>query len=399
MPIKIPTLDDRRYQDLLDEALARIPVHNPEWTNFNKSDPGVTLVEVFSFLTENLFYRANQVPERNRRKFLSLLGMPLQSATPARGLVTFSNERGPLVTFTLNGGIEVRAGQIPFRTGLGLDVLPIEARVYYKRRLPNLTSSQKEYYRQLYASFFPDDTVNLDTIQLYETAAMPEPSPASTGLDLGSADVVDGLWLALLVRASEKDPDALQKTREAIAGKTLNLGVAPYLSDAERLLNPVGQNASSQASRLAFEIPAGGLLPASRQPTYRALPAEASQDVLATPGIIQVMLPEVAALEMWQNLDPLELGVGDFPASPGRYQPEQPPDYLAAYQRPPRRPGGHLLAGHQCRSRFTGRDHYERTPAVGQRRTGPNCHAQPHPGHSGIGQTEGERREWHRSLE
>lgn len=313
MPIKIPTLDDRRYQDLLDEALARIPVHNPEWTNFNKSDPGVTLVEVFSFLTENLFYRANQVPERNRRKFLSLLGMPLQSATPARGLVTFSNERGPLVTFTLNGGIEVRAGQIPFRTGLGLDVLPIEARVYYKRRLPNLTSSQKEYYRQLYASFFPDDTVNLDAIQLYETAAMPEPSPASTGLDLGSADVVDGLWLALLVRASEKDPDALQKTREAIAGKTLNLGVAPYLSDAERLFNPVGQNASSQASRLAFEIPAGGLLPASRQPTYRALPAEASQDVLATPGIIQVMLPEVAALEMWQNLDPLELGVGDFP--------------------------------------------------------------------------------------
>ena len=45
MPIKIPSLDDRKYQELLDEALARIPVHNPEWTNFNKSDPGVTLVE------------------------------------------------------------------------------------------------------------------------------------------------------------------------------------------------------------------------------------------------------------------------------------------------------------------------------------------------------------------
>ena len=42
MPLSIPTLDNRRYQDLLDEALARIPVHNPEWTNFNRSDPGVT---------------------------------------------------------------------------------------------------------------------------------------------------------------------------------------------------------------------------------------------------------------------------------------------------------------------------------------------------------------------
>jgi len=54
MPLQIPSIDDRRYQDLVTEALARIPVHNPEWTNFNKSDPGVTLIELFAFLTENL---------------------------------------------------------------------------------------------------------------------------------------------------------------------------------------------------------------------------------------------------------------------------------------------------------------------------------------------------------
>ena len=83
MPLTIPTIDDRRYQDLLNEALARIPVHNPEWTNFNRSDPGVTLIEVFAFLTETLLYRANQIPERNRRKFLSLLGVPLQPRTIA----------------------------------------------------------------------------------------------------------------------------------------------------------------------------------------------------------------------------------------------------------------------------------------------------------------------------
>ena len=39
MPLTVPSLDDRRYQDLLDEALARIPVHNPEWTNFNQQRP------------------------------------------------------------------------------------------------------------------------------------------------------------------------------------------------------------------------------------------------------------------------------------------------------------------------------------------------------------------------
>src|ERR1051325_5667007 len=114
MPLQMPAIDDRRYQDLRDEALARIPVHNPEWTNFNKSDPGVTLIEVFAFLTENLLYRANQIPERNRRKFLSLLGVPLQPASSARALVSITNERAPLRTITLNAGIEVLAGKVPF---------------------------------------------------------------------------------------------------------------------------------------------------------------------------------------------------------------------------------------------------------------------------------------------
>src|SRR5881397_3660652 len=125
MPLTIPTLDDRKYQDLLNEALARIPVHTREWTNFNESDPGVTLIELFAFLTENLLYRSNQIPERNRRKFLSLLGIPLEPPSSARGLVQITNDRGPLQTVTLTGDLELRAGTIPFRTHAALDVLPI----------------------------------------------------------------------------------------------------------------------------------------------------------------------------------------------------------------------------------------------------------------------------------
>ena len=313
MPIQIPSLDDRNYSAILSEALARIPVHNPEWTNFNESDPGVTLVEVFSFLTENLLYRANQIPERNRRKFLSLLGMPLQSAAPARGLVTISNERGPLQTITLNGGMEVMAGKVPFRTSAGLDVLPIEARCYYKRLITTLTDTQKEYYRQLYASFFPQDTLDTASLQLYDTAAFPDPTPASQGVDLSSTSVVDGLWVALLVRPNEKDPDAVEATRQQIGGKTLNLGVVPYIADADRLLNPVGQPSIDQATRLEFSIPKSGSLGQDRVPTYRSLATQADINVLSAPGILQITLPEASALKMWDNLDPLELGVGAFP--------------------------------------------------------------------------------------
>jgi hypothetical protein len=322
VPIKIPSLDDRKYQELLNEALARIPVHNPEWTNFNKSDPGVTLIEVFAFLTENLLYRANQVPERNRRKFLSLLGVPIQAATPSSGLVTFSNERGLLASFTLNRGMEVRAGQIPYRTDIGLDVLPIEARVYYKRPITNLSAQQKEYYRQLYASFLSESQPDLDALQLYETVAMPEPGPGSTGLDLGSSSVVDGIWIALFVRASDKpakagDPydDTLDSARKVIAGKTLSLGVVPYLPDGSRLRNPVGQTAPDAATRLQFETPNGRSLAANREPVYISLPAEASTEVLTNPGIVQVTLPAGDHLRLWDNIEPLEQGVGEFPPS------------------------------------------------------------------------------------
>ncbi len=313
MPIKIPTLDDRNFDQLLKEGLARIPVHNPEWTNFNKSDPGVTLIEVFSFMTESLLYRANQVPERNRRKFLSLLGMPLQTAASARGIVTLTNDRGPLTTITLNGGLEVSAGKVPFRTQSGLDVLPIEARVYYKRAINNLTETQKEYYRQLYASFFPEDKLDSSTLMMYDTAAFPDPTPASQGVDLTSQDVVDGLWVALLVRSSEKAPNAVTLTRQQIANKTINLGVVPYISDAERLLNTIGQSIPDQATRLQFSIPAGGSLGKDRVPTYRALAVQSDVNVLSLPGIIQITLPDENALKMWDNLDPLDLGVGAFP--------------------------------------------------------------------------------------
>jgi hypothetical protein len=171
MPLTIPNLDDRKYQELLDEALARIPVHTPEWTNFNKSDPGVTLLEVFAFLTENLLYRSNQIPERNRLKFLKMIGVPLQPATSARGLVAFSCERGPLTTMTLNSGLEVRSGQIPFRTDTGLDVLPIEAQVFYKSAVTNPSKELLDYYNQLYASFLKPQLSS--SAQLYETAQFP----------------------------------------------------------------------------------------------------------------------------------------------------------------------------------------------------------------------------------
>jgi len=73
MPLPIPVLDDRRFHDLVEEARALIPTHAPGWTNHNPSDPGVTLIELFAYLTEVLIYRLDQRTPDIVCTFLNLL--------------------------------------------------------------------------------------------------------------------------------------------------------------------------------------------------------------------------------------------------------------------------------------------------------------------------------------
>ena len=89
MPLPVPNLDDRRFQSLVDEAKRYVQRHCPEWTDHNVSDPGVTLIETFAFMTEQLAYRLNRVPDRLYVKFLELLGVRMLPPTPARVAVTF----------------------------------------------------------------------------------------------------------------------------------------------------------------------------------------------------------------------------------------------------------------------------------------------------------------------
>jgi predicted phage baseplate assembly protein len=89
MPLPAPNLDDRTFQDILDEARRRIPQYCPEWTDHNLSDPGITLLELFAWMTDLLLYRLNRVPEKNYIKFLDLLGLRLEPARAAMVDLTF----------------------------------------------------------------------------------------------------------------------------------------------------------------------------------------------------------------------------------------------------------------------------------------------------------------------
>src|SRR5438132_13690536 len=68
-----PKLDDRSFNDIVEEAISMIPRYSPEWTNHNPSDPGITLIELLAWVTEATLYRVNRIPEKTYLNFVSLL--------------------------------------------------------------------------------------------------------------------------------------------------------------------------------------------------------------------------------------------------------------------------------------------------------------------------------------
>ena len=127
MPILPPRLDDRGFDDLLEDLLARIPAHTPEWTNPRLGDPGRTLLELFAWLGDALLYRVNLIPERQRLVFLKLLGQGLRPARPATGIVSLAFAQATeLAGVTLAAGARVKA-PVPFETLSETTLLPVSA--------------------------------------------------------------------------------------------------------------------------------------------------------------------------------------------------------------------------------------------------------------------------------
>ncbi len=82
MPLPLPNLDDRDFEQLAAEARALIPRNFPAWTDHNESDPGITLLELFAFLAESAIYQTNRVPERSLRRFADLVDVASNPEAP-----------------------------------------------------------------------------------------------------------------------------------------------------------------------------------------------------------------------------------------------------------------------------------------------------------------------------
>lgn len=111
MSLPVPKLDDRQFQDIVDEAKKRITHYCNEWTDHNVSDPGVTLIELFAWMTDILLYRLNQIPDLHYIKFMELLGIMLHEPVPAKAPVTFWLSAPQSTPIIIPAGTEVASTQ------------------------------------------------------------------------------------------------------------------------------------------------------------------------------------------------------------------------------------------------------------------------------------------------
>ncbi|NEY36284.1 putative baseplate assembly protein [Streptomyces sp. PRKS01-65] len=132
MALPSPNLDDRRFQQLVDEAKRYVQQRAPEWTDHNVSDPGVTLIETFAYLVDQLLYRLNRVPDKNYTAFLDLLGIRLFPPAAASADVDFWLSAPQPDTVVLPAGTEVTTARgetddaVVFTTTDELHIVPSE---------------------------------------------------------------------------------------------------------------------------------------------------------------------------------------------------------------------------------------------------------------------------------
>jgi predicted phage baseplate assembly protein len=341
MPIIPPTLDDRRFDDLVDDLIARIPAHTPEWTNPRLGDPGRTLIELFAWLGDTLLYRANLIPERQRLVFLKLLGISLKPARPAQGVVSLSFAQSTeLAAATIAPGALV-AGAVPFETLDETTVLPVSAEAYIKRRLSDAEAVRMGDVIQGLAQIHGI----AGEATAYETSAIYDGGRAkSNGVDVDvfAASVDRALWIALLAPPASRGQD------QSTVNDTVRLALGGGDSGAPSLLS-VGMVPALKMPELFQQVDAPAPVPVLWEITTRGrsefdtdyLTLDAVSDStngLARPGVLRLELPDESYI--WAPSNDIDInaraGVGD---TPPRLDDESKAQRLLAWIRLRPKPG------------------------------------------------------------
>jgi hypothetical protein len=303
-------LDDRRFDDLVEEAKGRLLNSLPELTQIVPGDPVHALVDVFAWLTETILFRANLIPERQRQAFLNLLQIPRRPAVPARGLVCIDASRKRTANLAAFIPAETHlpaAGQM-FSTVGDLQPTPL---------LLDIVSKESVSDQQLLDMGITPEQFR-QTTSAGKAAIAFRPRNLVPGRDkLALASTVDQ---ALYLGFSVPLPLVAEKTAltKNLAGITLNIGIAP--DDALQ----AEQESQPLPRKLLWEL-------AWQQQgveDFDYLPLEQladSSNGARRAGVVRLRLPKDASL-LQPHLpdDPANAGLRNSPPEqPGATKPEQ----------------------------------------------------------------------------
>lgn len=228
MPIQPPALDDRSFDDLVNEVVARIPAHTPEYANPRLGDPGRTMIELFAWLTDTLLYRVNLIPERQRLAFLRLLGEQMRPAIAARTLLTVATDDDESSAAMTIKPLATVSGPVNFETRSELTILPITAAAYYKRRpdadeQANLVGLEEDLHK-----LYKLDAKKAARMYI-STPVFPGGAPDKAGFNLKERAIDNCLWLALLAPKAELVEDVRETLGQSESGgqQLLNVGLVP----------------------------------------------------------------------------------------------------------------------------------------------------------------------------
>ena len=283
MPLPSPILDDRSYQQLRDELVRRIPVYTPEWTDHNASDPGITLLELFAFLGENLLYRFNQIPEATKLEFLRRLDVPLRPAQPAQALLRLSTERPAGVLAAI--GTQAQAGDLAFESLTEAMVWPLSAIGAARVRTPppDPATEPEVYDMAVRAVQALDDLPPGAVPDYYRTELVPD---AADGVPANLPGSVDStLWVAIL---QDKGFDAAQ-----LAGGVLNLAFVPQTEYPAMQATPAcpGEGPRPRGPGIDWQISLKAL--ADGAPQYRSIQVVGDTGSgLTREGVVRLRLPK-----------------------------------------------------------------------------------------------------------
>ncbi|NTX67263.1 putative baseplate assembly protein [Myxococcus sp. CA051A] len=309
MPIVPPRLDDRNFDDLVEELLSRIPAHTPEWTHARQGDPGRTLLELFAWLADTVLYRVNLIPDRQRLAFLRLLGIQLRPAVASTSVVGVRFDSQTLQpSVVLRPYSEVR-GPVPFETRTELPVLHLTAEAYYKRPL---TQAERQEMSLLLTGLSRVYGLSSAQAAYYVTTALfPGGVAESAGFDVVERTVDHCLWLALLAPTAADVAPLRQELNTGSAGapRVLSVGIMPSI-EVPALHEEIGPRA-----RIPHQWELSGVPDAQGNPTYHLLSvAYDSSQGLTRRGVIHLVMPGhpigVPSNDVRQSL---HAGVGDRP--------------------------------------------------------------------------------------